>query len=67
VVVTARRITLHMKPGCGPTIEGLLIKRTRREYVLIKAELLEDTERTHDMGGHVTVLRENVFCIQEMQ
>ena len=66
MVGTARRITLHMKPGCGPTIEGLLVKRSRREFVLIKAEILEDADRTHDMGGHVTVPRENVYCLQEM-
>lgn len=61
-----RRYALHMKPGCGPTIEGLVIQRTRREFVLLGAQLLESSDRTVDLGGHVFVLRENVFCLQEL-
>lgn len=62
-----QRYALHMKPGCGPTIEGLLVKRTRSEYVLLLATLLEDTDRTHDMANHVGIPRENVYCWQELR
>jgi hypothetical protein len=64
---TAKRYALHMKPGCGPTIEGLLVRRTRREFVLIAAQMLEDADRSHEIGGHVTVPRENVYCLQEIR
>lgn len=64
---TNKRYALHMKPGCGPTIEGLLVKRARREFVLLDASMLEDADRTHDMAGHVTVPRENVYCLQEIR
>lgn len=61
-----RRYAFHMKDGL-PTIEGLLVKRTRRGFLLVKAEILEAADRTHDLGGHVEVLRENVFCLQELE
>jgi hypothetical protein len=66
VVGTKRRVALHMKPGCGPTIEGLLVKYHRRagEYELIDAEMLEDADRTHSIAGPVFVHRENVYCRQ---
>lgn len=63
---TKRRYALHMKDNM-PTIEGLLIKRLRREFILLDATLLEDADRTHSMAGPVTVLRENVFCLQELK
>lgn len=46
-----RRYALHMKPGHGATIEGLLVGRTRRSFVLINAEMLETPERTQEMRG----------------
>jgi hypothetical protein len=66
VVGTKRRVALHMKPGCGPTIEGLLVKYHRRagEYELLDAQMVEDVERTHSLGSPVFVLRENVYCRQ---
>lgn len=66
MVGTKRRYALHMKAGM-PTIEGLLVKRTRRSFVLIAAQILEDPDRTHDLGGHVEVPRENVYCLQELE
>lgn len=56
-----------MRPGCGATIEGLVVKRTRRSFVLIDAEILEGEDRTHELAGHVEVLRENVYCLQELR
>lgn len=66
MVGTKRRVALHMKPGCGPTIEGLLVKYHRRagEYELLDAQVLEDADRTHDIAGPVFILRENVYCRQ---
>lgn len=61
------RVALLMKPGCGPTIQGLLVRRTRREFVLLNAELLEGEDRTHELAGHVEVPRENVYGIQEIK
>ena len=67
MVKTNRRFALHMKPGCGPTAEGLLVKRTRREFVLIDARLVEAEDRTHDIAGPVVFLRENIYCLQEIR
>lgn len=61
-----KRYALHMKPGCGPTVEGLLVKRTRREFVLMDAQIVESADRTVDVAGYYTVLRENVFGLQEL-
>lgn len=62
---TKHRYALHMKDG-SPTIEGLLVKRGRREFTLIAAEILQDADTTHDLPGHVEVPRENVFCLQRV-
>jgi hypothetical protein len=56
-----------MKPGSGPTVEGLLVRRGRDRFVLIDVQLLEAADRTHALSGRVEVLRENVFCLQELQ
>lgn len=61
-----RKYALLMKPGCGPTIQGLLVKRTRNAFILLNAELLEGEDRTHDLAGHIEVLRENVYGLQEI-
>jgi hypothetical protein len=62
------RVALLMKPGCGPTVQGLLMKRTRREYVLFNAELLQDEQTTHELApGPFTVPRENVYGWQEIR
>ena len=61
-----RRYALHMKNDM-PTITGLIVRRGPRRFVLIRAELEHDAERTEPMGGHVEVLRENVFCVQEIK
>lgn len=63
--LTAKRVALHMKDNT--TIEGLLVKRTRNSFILIKASIVQDVDRTHDLGGHVEVPRENVYVIQEIQ
>ena len=62
----SKRVALHMKADM-PTIEGLLVKRTRTDYVLIAAEIVQDADRSHDLGGHVLVPRENVYCVQEIK
>jgi hypothetical protein len=66
VVGTKRRVALHMKPGCGPTIEGLLVKYHRRagEYELIDAQILRGRRPDAQLAGPVFVLRENVYCRQ---
>lgn len=61
-----KRVALHMKDNT-PTIEGLLVNASRREFVLINAEILQDAQSTHPLGGHVRVPRENVYCLQELQ
>lgn len=61
---TARRVALHMKDNT--TIEGLLVKRTRSEFVLIKAKIVQDVNATYDLGGHVEVPRENVYVVQSI-
>lgn len=66
VIFRAKRYALHMKDGM-PTMEGLLVKRTSRAFILITAQILEAADRTHDLGGHVEVLRENVYCLQELE
>jgi hypothetical protein len=61
------RVALLMKPGCGPTVQGLLMKRNRREYVLFNAELVQDEQTTHELErGPFEVPRENVFGVQEI-
>lgn len=61
-----RRYALHMKDGM-PTIEGLLVSRGRRRYLLIAAQILETEERSHTLAGHVEVPRENVYCLQVIE
>ena len=61
-----RRYAFHMKDGM-PTIEGILIHRRRRHFVLIGAEILQDANSTHELAGHVEIPRENVFCLQEIK
>ena len=61
---TVKRYALHMKDDT--TIEGLLVKRTRTSFVLIKAQIVQDVDRTHELGGHVEVPRENVYVLQEL-
>lgn len=66
MVGTKRRYAFHMKNG-APTIEGLLVRRTRSDFVLIAAQIVESEERSHEMAGHVLVPRENVYCLQEIK
>lgn len=64
---TWRRVALLMKPNCGPTVQGLLIKRTRSAFVLLNAEVLEADDRSHELAGvHFEVPRENVYGVQEL-
>lgn len=62
---SAKRVALHMKDNT--TIEGLLVKRTRDSFVLIKAKIVQDVNATHDLGGHVEVPREGVYVIQSIE
>lgn len=62
----AKRVALHMKDN-APSVEGVLVKRTRRELVLIHAEIVQDADLSHKLTGHVLVPRENVYCWQEIQ
>jgi hypothetical protein len=61
-----RRYAFHMKNSM-PTIEGLLVKRLKDRFVLINAQIIQSEDRSHDMAGHVEVLRENVYVLQEIQ
>lgn len=65
-MVTKRRFAFHMKPGCGPTMEGLLVKYHRRiaEFELLDAKLVETEDRSTSIAGPVFLPRENVFCRQ---
>ena len=65
-MVLKKRVALHMKDN-APTIEGVLVKRTRSDYVLIAAEILAGPDQTHSLAGHVLVPRGNVYCVQEIQ
>lgn len=65
MVKKARRVALHMK-GNEPTLEGLLVKQYRREFVLLDARVVEDADRTHSLDGRVVVLRENILCFREI-
>lgn len=62
----AKRYAFHMKAGM-PTIEGLLIKRTRTSFIVISAQILEAEDRSHTLAGHVEILRENVYVMQEIE
>jgi hypothetical protein len=66
MVGTKRKYALHMKDG-SPTIEGLLVKRAQRHFVLINAEILQDRDSTQELGGRVEIPRENVYCLQEIK
>ena len=61
-----KRYAVHMKADM-PTIEGLLVSRSRTELVLIDVEVLQDAQRSHALSGRVRVPRENVYCLQELQ
>jgi hypothetical protein len=61
-----RRYAFHMKDGL-PTIEGVLVHRRRRHFVLIAAEILQDRDSTQELSGHLEVPRENVYFLQEIK
>ena len=60
-----KRFALHMKDD-SPTIEGVLVKRSRREYILIAAQIMQQ-DRSIPMEGRVEVPREHVYCLQEIK
>jgi hypothetical protein len=62
-----RTYAVHMKPGCGPTVEGLLVASSRREFRLLNVTLLESADQSHALANPVRVLRENVFCLEELE
>lgn len=55
-----------MLPGHGPTVEGLLVGKSAREFVLIGAEVVRGPDDSERMGSEVVLLREHVFCMQEI-
>lgn len=55
-----RRVALHMKPGHGPTVEGLLVLRTAREFHVRDASIVGADGDTR-LANPARVLRENVF------
>lgn len=61
-----KRYAFHMKDDM-PTIEGVLVKRLRDRFVLIAAQIIQAEDRSHDLAGHVEVLRENVYVLQELK
>lgn len=65
MVGTKHRVALHMNNG-SPTIEGLLVKNGRREYHLLGATILQDTETTQSLNGRVEVPREHVYCVERL-
>lgn len=62
---TSKRYAFHLKNDT--TIEGLLVKQTRSDYLLLKAAILEAEDRSRELSGHVVVPRENVYVVQEIQ
>lgn len=62
-----RRVAIHMKPGYGPTVEGLLVAKTHREFHLIKAEMLIGPDDTTELANPLRVLRENVFGFEVLE
>jgi hypothetical protein len=60
-----RKVRIHMK-GDGPSIEGVLAGRTRREYILWAPKVLtgEDEHPEVEVSGHVEIPRENVQWYQ---
>lgn len=60
-----RRFAFHMKDG-SPTMEGLLLARRRREYVVTNVLILQSESESHALAGTVEVPRENVYALQEI-
>lgn len=62
-----KRYAVHMKPGQGATIEGLLVASSRGEFRLLDAVILESADQSHSLANPVRVLRENVYCLEELE
>ena len=63
--LTKKRFAFHMRDDL-PTIEGLLVKTTRSEFVLLGASIVQDKDTSHELSGHVFVQKTNVYCRQEI-
>jgi hypothetical protein len=58
-----RKVRMHLQEG--PTIEGILVGRTRREYVLWAPTMIQSTDPVElPVSGHVEVPRERVLFYQ---
>ena len=59
-----RRVRIHVQDG--PTLEGVLVGRTRHTYVLWAPKLLTDAEDAPEVevSGHVEVPSERVLWFQ---
>ena len=61
-----RRYAFHMKDG-SPTLEGLLVARRRREYVITDTLILKSADESVALDGAIEVPRENVWVMQELR
>jgi hypothetical protein len=59
-----RKVRLFVQDG--PTIDGVLVGRTRkdRDYIVWAPRVVEDDERTHVVSGHVEVPVGRVLWVQ---
>lgn len=50
----------------GPTLDGVLVRRTRDFYVLSAVKSVEDEETTVSLPGEVLIPRANVHYFQAL-
>lgn len=58
-----RRVRLHFA-DMDPSIQGLLVGRYGGHYILENPSVLEASDRTIKMSGHVEVPAEKVWFVQ---
>ena len=58
----ARKVALHTDKG--PSLEGVLLGKTRTEFVLAAAAIVKDEEASFDLEGKVLIPRERVVFYQ---
>ena len=64
--LTKKRFAFHMRDDL-PTIEGLLVRTTRSDFVVLGAQVLQDKDTSHELSGHVFIPRGNVYVRQEIR
>ena len=64
--LTKKRFAFHMRDDL-PTIEGLLVRTTRSDFVVLGAQVLQDKDTSHELSGHVFIPRRNVYVRQEIR